>query len=74
MGGLNGQHIHEASYTITNVNQFEEIRSMALVSSKSLVYVAETLQGVAKGLQEHGHSPCSIVYTDSPQSELAGLS
>ncbi|KIK52365.1 hypothetical protein GYMLUDRAFT_64302 [Collybiopsis luxurians FD-317 M1] len=67
MGGLNGQQIHEASYT--NVNQFEEICSLALVPSKSLLYVAETLQGVAKGLQEHGHPPCSIIYTGSPQSE-----
>ncbi|KAF5384667.1 hypothetical protein D9757_006187 [Collybiopsis confluens] len=67
MGGLNGQRIHEASYT--NVNQFEEIRSLALVPSKSLLYVAETLQGVVKGLQKNGHPPCSIVYTDSPQTE-----
>lgn len=66
MGGINGQRIHEASYT--NVNQFEELRSLALVPSKSLLYVTETLQKVAKGLEENGHPPCSLLYTDSPQS------
>lgn len=66
MGGLHGQRIHEASYT--NVNQFEELRSLALVPSKSLLYVTETLQKVAKGLEENGHPACSLLYTDSPQS------
>ena len=43
MGGLNGQQIHEASYT--NVNQFEEIRSISLVPSKSLSFVVDQLKG-----------------------------
>jgi hypothetical protein len=64
MGGLNGQRIHEASYT--NVNQFEEIRSLAMVPSKALAFVAETLTEVAKGLEANGHPPCSLVYTDNP--------
>jgi hypothetical protein len=67
MGGLNGERIHPASYT--NVNQFEEIRSMSLVLSKSLSYAVDTLKGVATGLEEHGHPPCSLIYTDSPQSK-----
>lgn len=66
MGGLNGEHIHEASYT--NVNHFEEIRSLSLVPSKSLAFVVDQLKGVVAGLNEHGHPPCSLVYTDSPQS------
>lgn len=65
MGGLNGQRIHEASYT--NVNQFEEIRSISLVPSKSLSFVVDQLKGVAKGLEENGHPPCSLLYTDNPQ-------
>jgi hypothetical protein len=65
MGGLNGQRIHEASYT--NVNQFEEIRSISLVPSKSLSFVVDQLKGVAKSLEENGHSPCSLLYTDNPQ-------
>jgi hypothetical protein len=64
MGGLNGQRIHEASYT--NVNQFEEIRSLSMVPSKALAFVAETLTRVARGLEENGHSPCQLVYTDNP--------
>ncbi|KAF5382845.1 hypothetical protein D9757_007324 [Collybiopsis confluens] len=36
---------------------------------KRLSKNAETLQGVVKGLQKNGHPPCSIVYTDSPQTE-----
>jgi hypothetical protein len=52
MGGLNGQRIHEASYT--NVNQ-------------SLSFVVDQLKGVAKGLKENGHPPCSLLYTDNPQ-------
>ena len=71
MGGLNGKHIHEASYT--NVNHSEEIRSLSLVPSKSLVFVVDQLKGVAAGLKEHGHPPCSLVYTDSPQSMILYL-
>ena len=72
MGGLNGERIHEASYT--NVNHFEEIRSLSLVPSKSLAFVVDQLKGVAAGLQEHGHPPCSLVYTDSPQSMISAFS
>ena len=68
MGGLKGQQIHEASYT--NVNHFEEIRSLSMVLSKSLPFVVDQLKGVAKGLEENGHPSCSLIYTDSPQSEL----
>jgi hypothetical protein len=68
MGGLKGQRIHEASYT--NVNHFEEIRSLSMVPLKSLAFVVDQLKGVAKGLEENGHPSCSLIYTDSPQSEL----
>ncbi|KAF8223904.1 hypothetical protein L208DRAFT_1314804 [Tricholoma matsutake] len=67
MGGLKGQHIHEASYT--NVNHFKEIWSLSMVLSKSLVFVVDQLKGVVKGLEENGHPACSLSYTDSPQSE-----
>ena len=67
MGGLKGQRIHEASYT--NVNHFEEIRSLSMVPSKSLAFVVDQLKGVAKGLEENGHPACSLIYTDSPQSQ-----
>ncbi len=65
MGGLNGQQIHEALYT--NVNQFEEIRSISLVLSKSLSFVVDQLKGVAKGLEENGHPPYGLLWTDNPQ-------
>lgn len=68
MGGLNGQKIHEASYT--NVNQFEEVRSITLVPSKSLSFVTDQLKGVSAGLAENGHPPCSLLYTDNPQGIL----
>lgn len=68
MGGLNGERIHEASYT--NVNQFEEIRGLGMVPSKSLSFVVDHLNGVQNGLKENGHPPCSLVYTDNPQSQL----
>jgi len=67
MGGLKGQRIHEASYT--NVNHFEDIRSLSLVPSKSLAFVVDQLKGVVTGLKENGHPPCSLIYTDSPQTE-----
>ncbi|KAJ3710654.1 hypothetical protein C8R42DRAFT_729099 [Lentinula raphanica] len=67
MGGLNGERLHEASYT--NVNHFEEIRSLGMVPSKSMAFVKDLLDGVRKGLEENGHPPCSLVYTDSPQTE-----
>ena len=69
MGGLNGERIHEASYT--NVNQLEEIRSLSLVALKSLAFVVDQLKGVAAGLKEHGHPPCGLVYTDSLQSMVS---
>ena len=72
MGGLNGQRIHEASYT--NVNQFEEIRSILLVPSKSLSFVVDQLKSVAKGLEENGHPPCSLLYTDNPYDMYLNLS
>ncbi|KAF9078101.1 hypothetical protein BDP27DRAFT_1413031 [Rhodocollybia butyracea] len=69
MGGLNGEHIHEASYT--NANHFEEVCSLGMVPSKSLSFVVDLLAGVQNGLKENGHPPCSLVYTDSPQTEQA---
>lgn len=68
MGGLNGQQIHEASYT--NCNEFEELRSLALVPSKSLKFVTDVLLGVARGLRENGHPPSSLVCTDNPTSMI----
>ena len=53
MGGLNGQKIHEASYT--NVNEFEEVRSITLVPSKSLSFVTDQLKGVSAGLRMDIH-------------------
>jgi hypothetical protein len=67
MGGLKGQRIHEASYT--NVNHFEGIQSLSMVPSKSLAFVVDQLKGVVKGLEENGHPACSLIYTDSPQSQ-----
>ena len=72
MGGLNGQRIHEVSYT--NVNQFEEICSILLVLSKSLSFVVDQLKGVAKSLEENGHPLCSLLYTDNPQGIYLHLS
>lgn len=68
MGGVNGERIHEASYT--NVNQFEEIRSLSLVPSKSLSYVVDQLKGVAMGLKDHGYPACQLIYTDSPKGVI----
>jgi hypothetical protein len=72
MGGLNGERIHEASYT--NVNQDEEIHSLALVPSKSLDYVVDVFKGVQAGLKENGHPECKLLYTDSPHGMLCGRS
>lgn len=49
-----------------NVNQFEEIQSSSMVPSKALAFVAEMLTGVARGLEENGHPPRRLVYTDKP--------
>lgn len=68
MGGLNGEKIHEASYT--NVNQFEELRYLGMVPSKSLAYVVDGFKGIEKSLVANGHPPCSLVYTDSSQGLL----
>jgi hypothetical protein len=65
MGGLGGRRLHEASYT--GVNEFEQIRILSMVPSKSLSYVSETLERVAAGLKENGHPPCKLVYTDNPK-------
>ncbi|KAJ7204383.1 hypothetical protein GGX14DRAFT_646836 [Mycena pura] len=71
MGGLRGQKIHAAAHTM--VNDFEEMRKHALVPSKALEFVEDTFIEVSEGLKQHGHPPCSVVYTDSPQIELGFL-
>ena len=71
MGGLRGQKIHAAAHTM--VNDFEEMRKHALVPSKALEFVEDAFIEVSEGLKQHGHPPCSVVYTDSPQSLSCSL-
>ncbi|KAJ7823132.1 hypothetical protein B0H14DRAFT_3146115 [Mycena olivaceomarginata] len=64
-GGLKGQPIFTAAYTV--VNEFEEVRAHSLTSTKSLSFVKDLLEGIQQGLKDSNHPPTQIVYTDSPQ-------
>nr|GAT45620.1 predicted protein [Mycena chlorophos] len=66
MGGLRGEKIHTAAYTMNN--EFEEIRSHSLVPSKALEFVEDAFIELNEGLKEHGHPVTQLLYSDSPQS------
>jgi hypothetical protein len=67
MGGMKGQRIFTAAYTV--VNKFEEVRGHSLTSSKSLVHVQDMLEGIQDGLRNSKNPPTEIIYTDSPQGK-----
>ncbi|KAG6835866.1 hypothetical protein H0H93_013810 [Arthromyces matolae] len=68
MGRLSGEPSHEAIYTI--VNEWEEAHGQALTLTKSLSYVSEMYEEIAKGLDVHGHSPTEVMYTDNAADQL----
>ncbi|KAJ3842724.1 hypothetical protein F5878DRAFT_697092 [Lentinula raphanica] len=67
MGGFKGVPMNTAVYSC--VNEFEEVRGQALCLTKSLSFVRGMYDGIAKGLQAHGHGPTRIIYCDQPQVE-----
>ncbi|KAJ7754699.1 hypothetical protein DFH07DRAFT_959733 [Mycena maculata] len=67
MGGLKGEKIFTAAYTL--VNEFDEVRSHSLTSNKSLGLVQDMFEGIQQSLKDSNHPPTQIFYTDSPQLE-----
>ena len=65
MGGLKGQPIHSAAYTV--VNQLEEIRGHSMTLTKSMAFVQDMLKGIETGLKANNHPPTELFYTDQPQ-------
>lgn len=49
----------------STVNEFEECRAQALTLTKRLNYLEGLYEGLRNGLEEHGHSPTQMVYTDN---------
>ncbi|KAG6818808.1 hypothetical protein H0H93_001463 [Arthromyces matolae] len=68
MARLSGQPSHEAIYTV--VNEWEEARGQALTLTKSLSYVSEMYEEIARGLQAHGHHPTELMFSDNAAAEL----
>ena len=67
MGGLRGERIFNAAYTV--VNEFEEVRGHSLTQTKSLEEVKDMFEGIQQGLKDSGNQPTQILYTDSPQGK-----
>ncbi|KAJ7832126.1 hypothetical protein B0H14DRAFT_3712671 [Mycena olivaceomarginata] len=67
MGGVKGEKIWKAAYSVAN--QFEEVRAESLTLTKSLSFVREMLEKVQASLKLVGHPPTALLYTDSPQQE-----
>ncbi|KAJ7813617.1 hypothetical protein B0H14DRAFT_3149769 [Mycena olivaceomarginata] len=67
MGGMKGEHVFTAAYTV--LNEFEEVRAHSLTLTKSLLFVKDMFDGIQRGLKDSNNPPTEILYTDSPQSE-----
>ncbi|KAJ7772000.1 hypothetical protein DFH07DRAFT_937710 [Mycena maculata] len=71
MGGLKGERIFSAAYTV--VNEFEEVRAHALTQTKSLAVVEDMFEGIQDGLKNSKNPPTQILYTDSPQGKWSEI-
>ncbi|KAJ7886129.1 hypothetical protein B0H14DRAFT_2563454 [Mycena olivaceomarginata] len=67
MGGMKGECVFTAAYTV--LNEFEEVRAHSLTLTKSLLFVKDMFDGIQRGLKDSNNPPTEILYTDSPQSE-----
>jgi hypothetical protein len=71
MGGVKGEQIFTAAYTV--INEFEEVRGHSLTLTKSLEFVKDMFAGIQQGLQDSQNPPTQILYTDSPQGVYCGF-
>jgi hypothetical protein len=71
MGGVKGERIFTAAYTV--INEFEEVRGHSLTLTKSLEFVKDMFAGIQQGLQDSQNPPTQILYTDSPQGVYCGF-
>ncbi|KAJ7789272.1 hypothetical protein B0H14DRAFT_3162135 [Mycena olivaceomarginata] len=67
MGGVKGEQIFTATYTV--INEFEEVRGHSPTLTKSLEFVKDMFAGIQQGLQDSQNPPTQILYTDSPQAK-----
>jgi hypothetical protein len=67
MGGLKGQRIFNAAYTV--LNEFEDVRGHSMTSSKSMAHIQDMLVGIQDGLKKSNNPPTEFLYTDSPQGK-----
>ncbi|CAK5275411.1 unnamed protein product [Mycena citricolor] len=67
MGGVKGEKIFDAAYTV--INEFEEVRGHSLTLTKSLSFVKEMYTRILQGLADSQNPPTQILYTDSPRLE-----
>jgi hypothetical protein len=65
MGGVKGERIFTAAYTV--LNQDEEVRAHSLTQTKSLAFVKEMFERIVEGLRACNHALPRALYTDSPQ-------
>ncbi|KAJ6593172.1 hypothetical protein B0H19DRAFT_1055800 [Mycena capillaripes] len=67
MGGVKGEDIFTAAFSIINEN--EEVQGESLTLTKSLAFVKDMFLGIQQGLRDSNNPPTQILYTDSPQEE-----
>lgn len=65
---MGGEPTHTALYSV--VNEFEQCRAQALTLTKGLPYVRDMYDGIAQGLEIHGHSPTRHMFTDNASGML----
>ncbi|KAF5366509.1 hypothetical protein D9757_012171 [Collybiopsis confluens] len=64
---LKSEPIFAALFSL--VNEWEEIRKQAMGLTKGLSILPEMFEDVKTGLEEHGHQPTNIYYSDNPYAE-----
>ncbi|KIK54977.1 hypothetical protein GYMLUDRAFT_1021476 [Collybiopsis luxurians FD-317 M1] len=67
MGGLKGEPLHTALYSV--VNEWEQVRAQSFCLTKSLSFVQGMYERLREGLRAHGHPPTRVIYCDQPQVE-----
>ncbi|KAJ7151286.1 hypothetical protein C8R43DRAFT_951101 [Mycena crocata] len=67
MGGLKGEKIFNAAYTV--LNEDEEVRGHSLAATKSMDFIEDMFEGIQQGLKNSNNPPTQFFYTDSPQLE-----
>jgi hypothetical protein len=67
MGGVKGEPIFKAAYTV--LNEFEQARAHSLTLTKQMLFVKDMFKYIQQGLKDSGNPPTQVLFTDSPQGK-----